>query len=201
MKKNVVIISAILLVIAVLAFSCASSGGGAKTAKDFPNAKYFWDFSDPAAGTAGWVVSDDKWDFHGTTSLSRDDKTFKKGMLRWDVDFSKDGDSDWSEPKLTVKLDKPVDGVIRICFDLIYNLALTQDGHFKSKAVILNGSKELAAANTDAILGLDQVANGFVKAPVEISVRGSGVNNIVLSIASYKTTYKGPVFFDNLRLE
>jgi len=194
----------IVLVIAVLAFSCASSGGGGggvKTEQTTSDAKYNWNFSDSASGTAGWVVSEDSWDFHGTTSLSRDDKTFGKGMLRWDVDFSKDGNSDWSEPKLKIKLDKPVDGVRRICFDLIYNPALTQDGHFKSKAVILNGSKELSAANTDAILGLDQVANGFVKAPVEISVRGSGVNNIILSIASYKTTYKGPVFFDNLRLE
>jgi len=200
MKKNAVIMSAILLIAAVLAVSCAS-GGGAKTAETFPNAKYFWDFSDPAAGTAGWVISDDKWDFHGTTSLSRDDKTFKKGMLRWDVDFSQDGDSDWSEPKLTVKLDKPVENVRKIVFDFIFNQSLTNDGLFKSKAIIFNGGKELAAANTDAIMGIDPVSGGFVKETVEIPVKGSSVDVIVLSIAGYKTTYKGPVFFDNLRLE
>jgi hypothetical protein len=198
MKKNAVIMPVILLVLAV---SCASSGGGAKTVETFPNAKYFWDFSSPAAGTAGWVISEDSWDFHGTTSLSRDDKTFKKGMLRWDVDFSQDGESYWSEPKLTVKLDKPVDDVRKIVFDFIFNQSLTNDGLFKSKAIILNGTTELASANTEAIIGFDQLPNGFVKETVEIPVRGSSVDVIVLSIAGYLTTYKGPVFFDNLRLE
>jgi len=201
MKKNAVIMAAILLVIAVLAVSCAS-GGGAKTGKAAP-ALYNWNFSNPASGTAGWVIfPEDFWDYHGTAQLSRDDKTFKKGVLRMDVDFSKDSDSDWSEPKMKMVFNTPIEGVKKISFDFIYNPELIQDGHFKSKAVIFNGKKQLAENFTEAILAFDKVANGYVKEAVSISIRASEpVDTLVLSIAGYKVDYKGPVFFDNIRLE
>jgi hypothetical protein len=201
MKKNTVIILPVLLVIAVLAVSCASSGG-TQTGQTAP-ALYSWNFKDPASGTAGWfMIPDEFWDFHGTAVISRDDKTFKRGMLRMDVDYSKDSESDWSEPKMKMVFDTPIEGVKRINFDFIYNPALAKDGHFKSKAVIYNGNKQLAENNTDAILALDELPSGYVKGAVSISVRGSSpVDSIVLSIAGYKIDYKGPVFFDNIRLE
>jgi hypothetical protein len=202
MKKNAVIMSAILLVIAVLAVSCASSGG-AKTEQDAPAILYSWNFADPASETAGWaMIPDEYWDFHGTVEVSRDDKTFGRGMLRWDVDYSKDSKSEWSEPKMKMVFDTPVEGIRKISFDFIYNPALSKGGHFKSKVVIFNGKKQLAERNTEAILALDELPGGFMKGNVSISIRGSSpVDSIVLSIAGYKTDYKGPLFFDNMRLE
>jgi len=203
MKKNAVMMSVILLVIAVLVVSCASSGGAAKTEQSTADVKYSWNFDDPASGTAGWfMIPDEYWDFHGTAEISRDDKTFGKAVLRMDVDYSKDSKSDWSEPKMKMTFAAPIEGVKKISFDFIYNPALTKDGHFKSKAVIYNGKKQLAENNTDAILAFDELPGGYVKENVSISVRGSSpVDSIVLSIAGYKLDYKGPVFFDNMRLE
>ena len=192
--------TAILLVIAVLAVSCAS--GGAKTGQTGP-ALYRWNFADAASGTAGWVIyPEDFWDYHGTATLSRDDKTFKKGVLRMDVDFSKDVDSDWSEPKMKMVFNTPVEGVKKISFDFIYDPELIKDGHFKSKVIIFGGGKQLAESFTDPIMAFDKVGSNYVKEAVSISVRGSApVDTVVLSIAGYKVDYKGPVFFDNLRLE
>ena len=202
MKKNAVIMLPVLLVIAALAVSCASSGGGAKTEAAAP-ALYSWDLSDPASGTAGWaMLPEDYWDFHGTVALSRDDKTFGRGMLRWDVDYSKDSNSEWSEPKMKMVFNTPIEGIRKISFDFIYNPSLSKGGHFKSKVVIFNGKKQLAERNTEAIVALDELPGGFMKGSVSMSVRGSSpVDNIVLSIAGYKTNYKGPLFFDNIRLE
>jgi hypothetical protein len=203
MKKDAVLRQAILLVIAVLAVSCASSGGGNSGQASTADVKYSWNFADAASGTAGWfMIPEDFWDFHGTAELSRDDKTFGKGMLRMDVDYSKDANSDWSEPKMKMQFDTPVEGVRRIAFDFIYNSSLIKDGHFKSKVVTLNGKSELAANNTEAIIAFDQMPGGYVKGTVTIPARSSKpVDSVVLSIAGYKIDYKGPVFFDNIRFE
>jgi len=202
MKKNVVIVSAILLVIAVLTASCASSGGG-KTEQAAPGVKYSWNFNDAGAGTAGWfLVPDEYWDFHGTAELSRDDKTFGKGMLRMDVDYSKDAGSEWSEPKMKMEFAAPLEGVRKFYFDFYYNPSFSKGGHFKSKIIIFNGKKQLVENNTEAILAPDELPNGYVKGTVSLTARSSNpVDNMIFSIAGYKTNYKGPVFFDNMRWE
>jgi hypothetical protein len=203
MKKNTVITTAILLVIAVLTFSCASGGGSKAAVQAPPPVKYSWDFSAPDSGTAGWVLNpEDYWDYHGTVELSRDEKTFGRPMLRMDVDFSKDASSEWSEPKIKMQLDTPIEGVRRIAFDFIYKPEFSKGGHFKSKVVTLNGKKEVAANNTEAIIAREELSDGYVKGTVSITARGSQpVDNVVLSIAGYKTNYKGPIFFDNMRFE
>jgi len=202
MKKNVAIMSAILLVIAVLAVSCASGGGG-KAEQAPPVIVYSWNFEDAASGTAGWyMVPDEYWDFHGTAELSRDDKTFGKPMLRMDVDYSKDAESEWSEPKMMVKFDPPIKGIKRLTFDFIYNPSFSKGGHFKSKTIIRNGKGTLAEGETGAIIAREELAGGYVKGTVRIIVSTSNpVDNMLLSIAGYKINYKGPVFFDNIRLE
>jgi hypothetical protein len=201
MKKNAVKMSAILLVIAVLTFSCASGGG--KTEQTPPSVKYSWNFEDPDAGTAGWfMIPDEYWDFHGTAELSRDDKTFGKAMLRLDVDYSKDANSEWSEPKMKMQFDPPIQDIRRIVFDFIYKPEFIRGGHFKSKVIILNGKIELSANNTEAIIAREELPDGYVKGTVAIIARSTQpVDNVILSIAGYKTSYKGPIFFDNMRFE
>jgi hypothetical protein len=200
MKKNVVIMLVILL-IAALAVSCASSGGGGKTSAK--GVKYKWDFSDAGAGTAGWfMVPDEYWDFHGTAVLSRDDKTFGKPMLRMDVDFTNDTKSEWSEPKMKMQFKKPVEGVSKITFDFIYNPAFSKSGCIKSKVITFNGKKQLAQTHIDDIFAFDELPNGYVKGEVMlIAASSTPVDNMLLSIAGYLSDYKGPVFFDNMRLE
>jgi len=201
MKKKI-IRRMIFPVIVLLAVSCAS-GGEKKKTQAVPVVKYNWNFDSANAGTAGWfLVPDEYWDFHGTAELSRDEKTFGKPMLRMDVDYSKDANSEWSEPKMKMQFEKPLDSVRKFTFDFIYNPAFSKSGHFKSKVIIFNGKKELTSNNTDAITALDELPNGYVKGTVTLIAASSGpIDNIIFSIAGYKTNYKGPIFFDNMRLE
>jgi hypothetical protein len=191
----------ILLIIAAFAISCASSGGSGKAKTGA--IKYKWDFRDARAGTAGWfMVPDEYWDFHGTAVLSRDDKTFGKPMLRMDVDFTKDTTSEWSEPKMKMQFKKPVKDVTRIIFDFIYNPSFSKSGCIKSKVITFNGEKQLAATHIDDIFAFDELPNGYVKGEVMlIAASSTPVDNMLLSIAGYLSDYKGPVFFDNMRLE
>jgi len=201
MKKNV-LKQMILLSAVLLAFSCAS-GAEPKKTQTASAVKYNWNFTVAGNGTAGWfLVPDEYWDFHGTAVLSRDEKTFAKPMLRMDVDFTKDANSDWSEPKMKMQFEKPINNVKKITFDFIYNPAFSKSGNFKSKVIIFNGNKELASNITDAIIALDELPNGYVKGTVSlIAASLEPIDNIILSIAGYRTNYKGPIFFDNMRLE
>jgi len=203
MKKNVLTRSAILLVIALLIGSCASSGGGGKTEKKAASVKWSCDFSDAAAGTAGWVlVPEEYWDFKGTAALSRDDKTLGMPLLRLDVDFSKDADSWWSEPKMRGFFAPPIENIRKFYFDLYYNPSFSKEGQFKSKIIIFSGKTALAENNAESILATDELPNGYVKATVTMVARGAKpVDNMLLSIVGSKTDYKGPVFIGNMRWE
>jgi hypothetical protein len=195
--------SSVLLLTAVLMFSCASAGG-AKTDQAAPGIKYSWSFDDPAAGTAGWyMVPDEYWDFHGTAELSRDDTTFGKGMLRMDIDYTKDSNSEWSEPKMKMEFNTPIEGMRKFTFDILFNPEFSKGGHFKSKIIVYNDKKSLADNGSDAIIALDELPNGYVKGTVTLTIRtvSQPVNNMLFSIAGYKTDYKGPIFFDNIRWE
>jgi len=204
MKKNVVITSAILLAIAVLIGSCASSGGGsAKTEeKAAPAVKWSCDFSDPAS-VANWSMAPEEyWDFKGTATLSHDDKTLGKGLLRMDVDFSKDANSDWSEPKMRGKFDPPLEGVRKFYFDVYYNPSFAKSGSLKSKIIIYNGKTALTDNMTDMIKTVEELPNGYVKGTVALSARGAKpVDNMLVSIVGYRTNYKGPIFIGNMRWE
>jgi len=202
MKKNIVKIQVFLLVIAVLTVSCAS--GGAKTEQAAPGIKYSWDFEDAGAGTAGWfLVPDEYWDFHGTAELSRDASTFGDGKLRLDIDFSKDAGSEWSEPKMKMEFNPPLEGIRTFTFDILFNPSFSKGGHFKSKIIVSNDKKQLADNGSDAIVALDELPNGFVKGTVKLRIGSisSPVNNMLFSIAGYKTNYKGPIFIDNMSWE
>jgi len=201
MKKSIIITSMILLVIAILIGSCASSGGNTG-GKAEATVKWSCDFSNPASIENFVLVPDEYWDFHGTASLSRDDKTLGMPLLRMDVDFSKDANSEWSEPKMRIKFDPPLEGIRKFYFDFYYNPSFSKGGHFKSKIIILNGKTSLMDKGTDAIIAPEELPNGFVKGTVSMSARGSKpVDNMLLSIAAYKNDYKGPLFFGNMRWE
>jgi len=204
MKKNIIFTSMILLLIAFLIGSCASSGNAGGKAADSGKVKWSCDFSDASAGTAGWdlIPSDEFWDFHGTASLSRDDKTLGMPMLRLDIDFTKDADSWWSEPKMKGTFNPPLQNIRKFFFDFYYNPAFSTEGSFKSKIIILHDEKELANNNADTIIATDELPNGYVKATVSFVARSTApVDNMLLSIVGAKTNYKGPVFIGNMRWE
>jgi len=198
-----------VMMIAAALFACAKTNSGeeeAEIADEGPVYQgYFWNFDEPSAGTAGWeVVPDEFWAYSGTAELTRDDSTFGKGMLRFDVDFTADREKDWSEPKIKYNFSEPVnmDEFVNFSYDFYYNPYLTSGGHFKSKIIALNGNTTLVDAVSYAISGEDE-AGDFLKKTVTLSIRTThgAMDGMLLSIAGYMTDYKGPVYFDNLRWE
>jgi len=180
-----------------------SDAGTAKAWQTPTGIKYNWDFGNPASGTAGWSMFPDDADFHGTADVSRDDKTFGKGMLRVDIDYSKDSKSWWSEPKMKTVLKTPVQGVTRISFDFIYSPALRKTGCLRTQVQIYSGNNLLVRDRAQKLISaVEQLSNGYVKETVSIWFNASGpVDSILLGVAGIWTDYKGPVFFDNMRLE
>jgi len=204
MKKNVFLTTAILLVIALVIGSCASGGGssGKTDDKAAPAVKWSCDFSDPAS-VANWTMAPEEyWDFKGTASLSHDDKTLGMPLMRMDVDFSKDSNSDWSEPKMRGKFDPPLEGIKTFYFDIYYNPAFSKMGSLKSKIIIYNGKTALADNMTDTIKTVEELPNGYIKGTVRLrTIAGKPVDNMLVSVVGYRTNYKGPIFIGNMRWE
>jgi len=190
-----------VLLAAVLAFSCASSGGKS----DGPaEPVYKWSFDDPAAEVAGWDLAPEEfWDFKGTINLNRDDTTMGKPMLRVNVDFSKDVGSWWSEPKLKYVFSEPLDlsNVSRFVFDMYYSPQYMTKGSFKGKIIGFSGERSVAEAELDAIRFFEE-AGEFYKATVSFRVRSSrSIDSMRLGIVGAVTDYNGPIFLDNIRWE
>ena len=184
----------------VLIGSCASSGGGSRQTVGK------WDFSDPAGGTQGWYLANSEfYQYRGTAELSRDDTTLGKGLLRLDVDFTKDANSEWSEPKMANDFPRAFNmkGITRFAFDFYYNPSFdTIGGNFKAKVFSNSNGIKVDFTGEDIKDGTD-AGNGFKKAAVEILIMPNPgfMTDMRFSIAGYLTNYKGPVFFDNMRWE
>ncbi|MDR0444175.1 MAG: hypothetical protein LBH44_12305 [Treponema sp.] len=205
MKHGKYVFAVIAVIAAVLVFSCGSSGGGGGNAAVAVE-PFRLSFDDPESVSANWTVAiAEFWDHKGTVEISRDDTTLGKPMLRMDVDFTKDTGSEWSEPKLGYKLSEPfvMAGYKNFVFDIIYNPEFSTKGHFKSKFLFMNDNKKLSECQSDHIKG-EEMDNGFIKATVSLRLTprtSNAMNNMIFAIAGYKTDYKGPVFFDNIRWE
>jgi len=197
MKLRVMVI---LTIVAVLALSCASTGGGDSGASGGG-----WTFADPAAGTNGWeLASGEFYQYRGNIALSRDDTTLGKGLLRLDVDFTQHVTADWSEPKLKNDFPRSINmrGVTQFAFDFYYNPALCTTGTFKAK-VFSNSNGLQVDFSCNDIVGGEDAGNGFLKVPVSILIMPTAgfMSDMRFSVAGCLTDYKGPVFFDNMRWE
>jgi hypothetical protein len=200
--KSVKYVVAMVAVVSVLVFSCASSGGGGGAAKEeVPVVPVFtWNFDDPDAGTLGWVPNDTHWDYRGTVEVSRDDTTLGKPMLRVDLDYSRDAGSEWSEVKIRCPFPEPIEiaKISRFNCDLYYNPEYKSRGNFKGKVFAMEGTREKSTA--EATLKEEDADNGWKKAKITFRVlRAPGnMDATMLGIVGYKTNYKGPVLLDNI---
>jgi len=187
----------VLLAASVLILSCASAGGSQTPV-------FRWNFDNADAGTAGWAPApEEHWDFKGTINASRDTATMGKPMLRVDIDFSKDAESWWSEPKLKYTFDELFDlsGYSKLSFDMYFNPANSTTGSFKGKVMFFQDKIAVTDSELNLIMPTEEVGD-YLKASVVFRFRSTrSVNIIHLGIVGAVTNYKGPIFIDNLRLE
>lgn len=201
--KSVKCVLTMAVVLSVLVFSCASSGGGGGGAakEEGPVVPVFaWNFDDPDAGALGWVPSDAHWDYKGAVTVSRDDTTLGKPMLRVDLDYSKDVGSEWSEAKIRCPFPTPIEigTVSRFNCDFYYNTANKSRGNFKGKVFAMEGTREKSTAETS--FKEEDAGNGWVKAKLSFRVLKApgNMDATQLGIVGYKTNYNGPVLLDNI---
>jgi len=198
--KVIGVITAVLLV-AVFSFSCASSGGAAAE----PVEGYRWSFVDVGDSDITWYLNtEDFWEYRGESSIGIDEETFGRGMLRVDLDFTRDSGNWWSEPKIRFDFEEPFDltGITRFNFDFYYSPEYYSTGSFKFKLVNLDGTRtvnefELESFRPSGEEGDFMVANISMRVPRSTRSIGS----VVLGIVGAVTNYNGPVFFDNIRFE
>jgi len=199
MKK----LSIVIITIAIAAIaSCASSGGSAAAGGASGGS---WTFENPDAGTNGWeLATSEFYQYRAPATLSRDDTTLGKGLLRLDVDFSGAVGIEWSEPKLKNDFPRSINmrGITQFAFDFYYNPSLCTTGTFKSKVFSNSNGLKIDFSGND-IGGGEDAGNGFVKVPVAILIMPTAgfMSDMRFSIAGCLTDYKGPVFFDNMRWE
>jgi len=199
--KSVKYVVAIVAAMSVLALSCASSGGGGAAKEEGPVVPVFvWNFDDPDAGALGWVPADSHWDYKGDVTVSRDDTTLGKPMLRVDLDYSGNSSSEWSEAKIRCPFPEPIEigTVSRFNCDLYYNPEYKSRGSFKGKVFAMEGTREKSTA--EASLKEEDAGNGWMKAKVTFRVLKApgNMDATQLGIVGYKTNYKGPILLDNI---
>jgi hypothetical protein len=209
MKHTKCVFIAAAILAAGLLVSCASTGGSAASGSSDGGAKAgpagSWNFDDPAAETAGWVLTPAEfYQYHGEATLSYDNTTLGNGALRLDLDFTADSSAEWSEPKLAIDFPKSINmkGITQFCFDFYINPSYRTTGNFQTKVFSNNGASVDSTAPIAEEEGKD-AGNGFIKIPVTILIMPTAgfIPDMRLSIAGYLTDYKGPVFFDNMRWE
>lgn len=188
----------IIAIIAITAASCASSGGGG-TVREAPGK---WSFT---SGLQGWALASSEFYMYASPiRLSFDDKTFGKGLLRMDVDFTAHKSAEWSEPKIMNDFPRAfnMNGVKQLVFDFYYNPSNQSAGTFKAK-VFTNNNGILVDQATDDIIGGDDAGDGFLKKEVVIPIKPvvGYMTDMRFSIAGCLTDYKGPIFIGNMRWE
>jgi hypothetical protein len=199
MRRGIMIIISLFL---VFTLSCVSKNSGVFTG-EVEGA--IWTFEDESAGTRGWFVASDEFYQHsGVATLGWDDETFGWGMLRLDVDYTNDSNSDWSEIKLKNEFHTPytLKGVTQFAFDCYLDPEAYTSGEFRVKIYSTQYFR------VDEILNMidatEDAGNGFLKANVEIPVppiRSERLAELYIGFAGFLMDYKGPIFIDNIRWE
>ena len=162
-----------------------------------------WDFND---GTAqGWDYNSGwNYQYDGAASTS---VTNENSMLKFNVDYSANSSSTWSQPVLTVYpsgLD--ISGADLLTFDFYYNPALLGSGSFATKVTVQNSSwseDTSSYGNIDLSGAVDADGmDGYKKVTVKLSIPQAVTTSecacVALGIIGNMTAYKGAVYLDNI---
>lgn len=157
-----------------------------------------WTFND---GIGGWEYTNWDYQYNGETPTT----AAENGMLRVDVDYSKDKGFDYSKIAIREWGDVELVGVNKTTFEFYYDPAKL-DGNFAFEETIQydNGSK--SAASSSATVDIEKavdVDGGLKKVTVELTfdpITQDTCCNTVLCIIGKNTSYKGSLWIDNLKM-
>nr|WP_294490414.1 glycosyl hydrolase [uncultured Anaerosporobacter sp.] len=162
-----------------------------------------WTFDD---GIGGWEDAGWNHQYYGAKPTT----TADNGMLRVDVDYSKDGAVSWSQLGVREWGDVELLGVNKTTFDFYYDPAKL-DGGFQIKQTIQykdpdaedsypSAMETYIAVNTEEAV---DVEGGLKKVTVVLNfdpIKQDICCNTVLCIVGVNTTYSGSVWIDNLKM-
>jgi len=184
-KKSVAMFLSATLALTSLPYS-------AVLAANYKTSDKIWDFSD---GTQGWNY-DGSWvdkDYKGSCEYDENKK-----MLKVNLDYSEYGDKDYIQPGISIDT-KGVDFSLYkvLNFDLYYDPSkLTGDIAIKF-ADIIGGEKSIKDSSlvSSDVDGLKKVSMSF-----EVDKPNAKPDKLHIVIAGKSTTYKGDIWFDNIKL-
>lgn len=175
-------------------------GGGGGSAPMRPvNLPHTWDFSKQADG---W-----KYDKAWNSDYSGSSKTkvmLQDGRLRIDVDFSKDGDKSWSQLAVTLWHDSgmSIKGATHASLDFFY-IPGALDGSFAMKLYSNAGIDRDAAIDAEDAEKVQIGSITYNKVTVDFNfpaIRSDKVQDLAICLVGKNTTYKGPLYIDNIAL-
>ncbi|WP_310603197.1 glycosyl hydrolase [Anaerosporobacter sp.] len=160
-----------------------------------------WTFDD---GIGNWENAGWDYQYNGDAVTTEADN----GMLKVNVDYSRDKDYSWSQIGVREWGDVALSGVNKTTFDFYYD-STKLDGGFKIKETIqydaTNGDYPDAVV-TDVTVDTDNaedVGEGIKKVKVELvfdPITQDTCCNTVLCIVGVNTSYAGSIWIDNLRM-
>lgn len=193
MKKNVIAFN-LAMAVAATSFQipmCVS----AEDVTDATYAKMF-DFED--GSTMGWYYGSGwEWQYSGAKNSSIAEEN---GLLKVNTDFSADVSADWSNLAICYyEQGMDLSNVTKLTADVYYETSKLTDGSLKlgvySNAGVDTYSELSSVATADTQTGLSKAEISFSFNPL-----GGSVDDIAIKIVGLNTSYKGAVYFDNIRL-
>lgn len=179
--------------------SGGGGGGGGSSTTYNVTIPYTWAFS----RDQGWKY-DRAWnsDYSGAANTTASERN---GYLTVNVDYSKDGDKDWSQMAVTLwhETGMNISGATHASLELYY-LPQRLNGELALKLYSNAGIDATASIDWDEAeeVKIGETVYKKVKAEFNFAgVRSSKVQDLALCIIGRNTTYRGTLLIDNLTLD
>ncbi|XCP85693.1 glycosyl hydrolase [Roseburia hominis] len=161
-----------------------------------------WDFEDGT--TQGWYF-DNSWagdSYHGPTENVC---SVENGRLKVDMDYSKDVENGWLQPAISISPEGGIDfsGATMLGFEMYFSAEAKTTGNITVKGVAGNVLNEQMSGINN--METEDVGNGLTKAVFNFEIdtaaaKSETPDKLMLLLVGNNTDYKGPIYFDNIRL-
>ncbi|WP_455715171.1 glycoside hydrolase family 26 protein [Anaerosporobacter sp.] len=160
-----------------------------------------WTFDESIGSweNAGW-----DYQYNGVAPTTEHDN----GMLKVNVDYSKEKDNSWSQIGVREWGDVQLAGVNKTTFDFYYDSAKLDGGFSIKQTIQYDGGDGSYPSATETFVTVDtenavDAGNGLEKVTVELTfdpITQETCCNTVLCIVGVNTSYSGSVWIDNLKM-
>lgn len=141
-----------------------------------------------------------EYQYHGIKKISHD-ILHGEGVMKLELDYSKDKDKNWSEAKIDYTFGSKITFKYysKLSFDMIYNTTYKTTGSFKAKLFASQEGAGEINVDTEISEG-EKYSTNLVKSKVIITIPTNNItaDKFSLGIVGCNTDYCGEIYIDNL---